>query len=305
MLNSLSINTFRQYDSSLKLWWMFCREHSLDTYEASIPYILSFLTKCYQNGASYGTINTTRSALSLLMGPKIGSDDRLKRFIKGIFRSRPPMPKYDRTWDPGTVLNYLAGCYPNEEVTLEKLTKKLVTILALTTGHRVQTLSMIKISNMKFTDSGVEIYIPDIIKTSRRGSIQPMFHLKTFTQRKEICPVKTIQSYIDQTSSIRNNTDELILTFKKPYRNASTQTISRWIKLMLKEAGIDVTIFTAHSTRHASTSAANRSGVSIDVIRKAAGWSQNSAVFARHYNRPINQDASEFSSVICNTVITS
>lgn len=284
---------------------MFCREHSLDTYEASIPYILSFLTKCYQNGASYGTINTTRSALSLLMGPKIGSDDRLKRFIKGIFRSRPPMPKYDRTWDPGIVLNYLAGCYPNEEVTLEKLTKKLVTILALTTGHRVQTLSMIKISNMKFTDSGVEIYIPGIIKTSRRGSIQPMFHLKTFTQKKEICPVKTIQSYIDQTSSIRNSTDELILTFKKPYRNASTQTISRWIKLMLKEAGIDVTIFTAHSTRHASTSAANRSGVSIDVIRKAAGWSQNSAIFARHYNRPINQDTSEFSSVICNTVITS
>lgn len=126
MLNSLSINTMKQYDSPLKLWWQFCQEHSIDTYEASIPYVLNFLSRCYENGASYGTINTTRSALSLLMEPKIGSDDRIKRFTRGIFRSRLPMPKYDITWDPTMVLNHLSGYYPNEDVTLENLTKTLV-----------------------------------------------------------------------------------------------------------------------------------------------------------------------------------
>lgn len=305
MLNSISINTVRQYNSPLKSWWLFCKQHSLDCYQASIPHVLKFLTHCFQNGASYGTINTARSALSLLIGPKVGTDDRLKRFMKGVFRSNPPAPKYDMTWDPGLVLNYLSNYYPHEDLSLESLTKKMVMLLALTTGHRVQTLSLIHLSNMRITNTAIDIFIPDVIKTTKKGAIQPTLHLKNFDMRKEICPVSCLRDYIDKTKPIRKDNDKLILSFKKPHKAATTQTLSRWIKLILKEAGIDVTIFTAHSTRHASTSAANRSGISVDVIRKTAGWSQNSAVFARHYNRPVHQDPTQFSTAICHTMLDS
>lgn len=288
----------KQYDASLKLWWCFCKSHQIDPYEASVPFILQFMNERFQNGASHGTLNTTRSALSLLIGPRIGADDRIKRFMKGVFRSKPPLPKYNVTWDPSAVLDYLATLYPNEEISLEMLTKKLVTLLALTTGHRVQTLSMIKLKNIKFENDGVLIYIPDMIKTSRRGTLQPTLHLKRFHQKIEICAVRTLESYMNVTRSMRNNVDNLILTFKKPYHRASTQSISRWIKLSLQAAGIDVTIFSAHSTRHASTSAAARSGVNIDAIRNAAGWSQNSNTFAKHYNRPLSQDPAVFSTTI-------
>lgn len=292
----------KQYDSPLKSWWLFCKKYNIDTYEASIPYILKFLSESFESGASYGTINTTRSALSLLISPKIGSDERIKRFMRGVYRTKPPAPKYNLTWDPGVVLTYLANLYPNEDISLEKITKKVVTILALTTGHRVQTLSLINIKNIKIMSDKIQIYIPDIIKTSKTGHLQPLLHLKTFESRIEICPVLTVKCYINRTKPLRSSTDNLILTFKKPHHKASTQTISRWIKTTLHESGIDVNSLTAHSTRHASTSAAKRSGISIDQIQRTAGWSQNSATFARHYNRPVIQDPTVFSDVICNTV---
>lgn len=302
MMKSLSSNSMKQYDSSLKLWWKFCNSNNIDTYQASVPYVLKFLSECFESGASYGTLNTTRSALSLIIGPKLGSDDRIKRFMKGVFRSKPPNPKYNVTWDPGVVLNHLAG-YPMESVTLEKLTKKLVTILALTTGHRVQTLSLIDINNISFNNNVAQIYIPDIIKSSKKGNAQPVLYLKNYDSKVEICPVTILRSYIEMTKPIRQNNNRLLITYKKPYHPASPQSISRWIKCILKEAGIDLNIFSAHSTRHASTSAAQRSGVSIEQIQKTAGWSNNSLMFAKHYNRPVVKDPTIFSKAICDTIL--
>lgn len=278
----------RQYNSPLKQWWKFFKNYNLDPYQASIPYVLKFLSECFDAGASYGTINSTRSALSLILGPKIGIDDRIKRLMKGIYRSKPPNPKYSTTWDPGVVLKYLATL-PMINAPLEILTRKLVTLLALATGHRVQTLSLIALNNINILNDSVSIFIPDIIKTSRRGKTPSLLQLPAYDSKIEICPVRALKSYIQATETLRNNQERLILTFIKPYLPASTQSISRWIKKTLNEAGIDVNIFTAHSTRHSSTSAALKAGVNIDQIQNTAGWSENSTTFARHYNRPVRQ----------------
>ena len=79
--------------------------------------------------------------------------------------------------------------------------------------------------------------------------------------------------------SIRNNEKYLFLTHRKPFRRASTQTISRWVKNVMKISGIDTNKFKTHSTRHASTSAVFRAGLSIDTIKEAAGWSKKLQVF--------------------------
>ena len=67
----------------------------------------------------------------------------------------------------------------------------------------------------------------------------------------------------------------------------SSQTISRWLKIVLRKSGI--TEFTGHSTRHAATSKALQEGLTIDAIRNAAGWSERSKTFHFFYNRPIKQ----------------
>ena len=114
-----------------------------------------------------------------------------------------------------------------------------------------------------------------------------------------MCPAAALDSYLEVTKTIRAESEEkLIITHKKPYHAASSQTIACWIKDILKESGIDTSKFTARSTRHASTSAAARSGTNIEVIRKTADWTEKSKVFAQFYNRPIVEKSEIFASSI-------
>lgn len=299
MLASLSSNSFKQYEVYWKKWFEFCAINNFNLYEASIPTLLFFLTEMYNNGSQYGSLNSCRAALSLILGPNISNNDLITRFFKGVFRLRPTVPKYNITWDTNIVLNFLNNLYPNEELTLASLTKKCVTLLALVTAHRVQTLSKITITNIKYNPSEIVIHIPDLIKTSRIGSQQPVLVLPFFVQKPSICPAKTISAYVNKTSPLRK-TDTLFITFKKPHNVASTQTLSRWIKSTLKDSGIDVSIFSAHSTRHASTSKAHKEGVNIDSIRKTAGWSGTSSVFGRFYQRSIinNNDHASLANAV-------
>lgn len=286
MLGSISSSSYKQYEVYWKKWFDYCNRNKINLYEASISSVLEFLTELYNNGSQYGSLNSSRAALSLILGPSISEDTLLTRFFKGVFRLRPPAPKYDITWDTNCVLNFLSTLYPNENITLEKLTQKCITLLALVTAHRVQTLSKIKIQNIESTPSQLIIKIPDLIKTSRVGCNQPTLYLPFFQDKPAICPAKTLLSYINKTTSIRKS-DSLFISFKKPHSTVSTQTLSRWIKSTLKDSGIDTNIFSAHSTRHASTSQAHNQGVNIDLIRKTAGWSGTSNIFSKFYHREI------------------
>lgn len=141
--------------------------NKMNPYEASIPIVLYFLTEAYNQGSQYGTLNSYRSALALVLGPNVSNDDRLTRFFKGIFNLRPPQPKYNFTWDTSTVLNFLSQKYPNKTLSLEDLSKKCAMLIALTTAHRMQTLSKINIKNIDVLDSKIMIKIPDLLKTSK------------------------------------------------------------------------------------------------------------------------------------------
>lgn len=298
MLASISPNTVKQYNTAIKRWCKFCGENDVDPLNGSVPMIISFLTINFEKGLGYGSLNNYRSALAFILGPHVGTDDRVKRFFKGVAKLKPPVPKYDFIWDTNIVLNYLESQYPNEELSLEMLTKKLVTLIALCTGHRIQTISLLKVSNINILPNEIIIKVPENIKTSAPGRSQPLLLLPFYNKNPKICPASTLHYYLQVTNSFRNKNNSLFLTFKKPYRTASSDTISRWIKTTLEASGINISMFSSHSTRHASTSKAACQGVNIDVIRQSAGWSHNSSTFARFYNRPIKSNTSGFSTAI-------
>ncbi|KAJ8915266.1 hypothetical protein NQ315_014773 [Exocentrus adspersus] len=210
----------------------------------------------------------------------------VKRFLKGAFRANPSKPRYKFTWDPAIVLQYIESMGPNERMNIEQLGKKLLTLLALTTAHRVQTFSLIKTENIIQGSTEIQILIPDTIKTSNPNNFQPILRVPFYDENVNIYVGRTLLQYLKQTKDIRV-TNELFITHKKPHRRASTQTLSRWIKEILRKSGIDTNKYKAHSTRHASTSAANRAGVNLDEIRKTAGWTEKSVVFAKFYNRSL------------------
>ena len=57
-------------------------------------------------------------------------------------------------------------------------------------------------------------------------------------------------------------------------------------KVSLKEAGMNLEDFSAHSVRGASASAAFASGAPLDLILKTVGW-LNCKTFEKHYHKPI------------------
>lgn len=299
MLASLSDNTKKQYSTSYKLWWQFCLIKKIDCFESTVAEVISFLTTEFNKGASYGSLNSHRSALSLLLGNNIGSDECIKRLLRGAYKLKPSRPKYTHTWDPQLVLNLVSKWYPNRDLDLSQLTKKLVILLALCTAQRVQTLSLIKIENINISSNGVKVVITDVIKTSAPGREQPVLFLPYFVENKNICPATVLTDYLLFTKNLRSeNINNLLLTIKKPNKAATAQTISRWIKLVLSESGVDTSLFSAHSTRHASTSSASSAGVCIDTIRKTAGWTSRSQTFAKFYKLNIINEA-EFAESVC------
>lgn len=73
------------------------------------------------------------------------------------------------------------------------------------------------------------------------------------------------------------------------------------MKEALAKSGLDTETFSAHSTRHASTSAAKRLGVDVEMIRKTEGWTKSSETFARFYNREVLPDREQFALSILNS----
>lgn len=80
----------------------------------------------------------------------------------------------------------------------------------------------------------------------------------------------------------------------KLHKPASVQTIGHWINDLLKKAGVDTDIFTAYKAKHAAVSKAYSKGVNVDTIRRTAGWSKRSIVFASFYNRLIIESNETF-----------
>lgn len=299
MLSSLSDSTIKQYGVCFKLWWQYCRNNNCDVFDSSVTHMITFLSELYENGATFGSLSNHRSALSLLTGNNLAPDEYVKRLLKGVFRSRPSLPKYPSTWDPQIVLDHVSKWVPHDQLKLDRLTQKLVVLLALCTAHRVQTFSLIKLYNIKINPNFIEIPITDIIKTSGVGRVQPVLNLPYFRENPSICPATTLVDYMSATNYLRPpNIDNLLITVKRPHRNATAQSISRWIKQALCASGIDETVFGAHSARHAATSAARAAGLNLDLIRKTAGWTPNSQTYAKYYDRPI-KERSNFAESVC------
>ena len=75
----------------------------------------------------------------------------------------------------------------------------------------------------------------------------------------------------------------------------SQNTFSRWIRQVLSSAGIDLSLFSSHSTRSAATSAVEKR-VPVNTILKAASW-QKECTFWKFYNKPA-MDTGFFKAII-------
>ena len=78
---SIAPSTQNRYGSPLKLWLIYCRNHNIDLYKPTVSEVVNFLSKTFEVGASYGSLNSIRAALSLIVSEDISKNKEISHFF--------------------------------------------------------------------------------------------------------------------------------------------------------------------------------------------------------------------------------
>ena len=112
-------------------------------------------------------------------------------------------------------------------------------LLALSSMQRVQTLKVIDISKMDFFSCSVVIQNTSMLKHFRVNHNSLRIHLKEHSDNPVLCPCNNLKHYIERTSVLRGEVTQILLCFNKPRLPVSCDIISRWLRMVLYEAGTD------------------------------------------------------------------
>ena len=283
VINSLRHSSQKQYASYLKRFFDFLNGKPLHT--CNEKDLINYIEHLYSSGLGYSACNTARSAVStmfdIIFKTPIGQDRHVSRLLKGIFESRPALPRHAQIWDTDVLVRLLD--YDSDKVDLIRLSRKVVTLLVVLSCQRVSAIHSIMIDDVFWGDDHVTVKITSLLKQSRKGFHQAPLTFKKYSN-SNLCPYYQLKLYLEKTKELRGGIRYVWITTTLPTKRAQKQTVANWIRFCLREAGL--ADFTPHSLRAAAASKAISKNVNVDAILMAGGWSGTS-VFARFYNLPI------------------
>ncbi|CAN7998172.1 unnamed protein product [Ixodes hexagonus] len=276
------------YTSCWRRWERWCRSRTTDPFSPTLTEVFNFLASPFKEGLAYRTIGCYRSALSQILqnfdGHPLGEHPAVVRLMNRVFNSNPPKPRYSSTWKVETVTALLQSWGSNRDLSLKTLTSKLTMPLALTSAGRTSDLCLLSTRHIRKQQAGWELQLDGLRKTSGPAKPSPTLFFPVFRQTRDLCPVECLEVYLEKSAEHRGAHTQLLLTTQKPFRPAARDTVGNWIKQTLAQAGIDTSVFKAHSTRGAATSKALEAGVPLTNILATADWSSDSS-FNRFYRR--------------------
>ena len=301
---SVRKSTNKTYDSSWRKWNSWCDRRQIDPISAGLNNVLTFLSEQFKNNLQYRTVNVLRSAISSthqwVDGKPIGQHPLVIRLLKGISNERPPKPRYTTTWDVSKVTSYLSSLGDNKTLSLKQLSKKLVMLLALISPERSSVLADLDTRYLKKRPDGFAFLLTNPRKTGDPTS-ESSVSFPSLPEDLSLCPLACLNTYLTATSNFRSpGHHKLFLSFNQPHNEISRTTIARWLCDVIQAAGIDSSVFKAHSTRAASTSSAAKNNLPLADILKMGDWSSPST-FQKFYYKPII-DSSYARTVLNKTI---
>ena len=294
MLKSKRESTTQAYSSPWNKWVLWCKQQRVDPIDSPLNYILDFLTELYHEGLQYRTINVYRSAISAYHVPigdiPVGQTKEVCTLLSGIDNLRPPVPKYTVIWEVEVVINFLKTMIPEDDLSNKDLTLKVVMLMALTSIKRCSELQMLDTQHMAVGENKVIFQPSERPKNCKKkgGKAPPVTFI---TSGGELCPVASIKSYLKRTNSWRkeNSESKFFLSHINPHKRVSASTIGRWLKTVLANVGVDISKFTAHSVRSASSSKVHTMGASVKEIMNCGNWN-SSSTWQTFYNKPVTSE---------------
>ena len=219
LFHHLASQTSTGYGYIWRKFSKFCAQLNVNPFSCSPAIIVRYLRQNFENGAQYRSINFIRSAISKFHkgfdSSSAGEHLLVKQACKAAFRLRPPLPKYQTTFDMKPVLQYVATILGNNNLlTLKWLTFKTAFLIAFSSLSRVSTLSrlgsavsdypehiIIPILTLEKQARGIEYGFIQILSNmlfsvEKPDKVRGWLQLASFPEDERICPVKTLQFYL-------------------------------------------------------------------------------------------------------------
>ena len=170
-------------------------------------------------------------------------------------------------------------------------------LLVLPRPSRSMDISKVGILALKSSPEGFAFFQTNLFKQSRQGKPIKEFFLPKFEANPDLCPVHPLEQYMYKTKTLRTQS-LLSISLVKLHGPVTSSTVARWLIETLLRAGIDTSIYEAHSIRGASLSRAANVGVTTEDILKTADW-RTKSTFQKFYYKPVH-NASFARSVLSN-----
>ena len=128
-------------------------------------------------------------------------------------------------------------------------------LLTLTSASRVRGLHILDSGFVVKTLQKYVFKFHKLYKSWIQGQKPTTLEFVAFSQDKDLCVVSALDEYLNRTEEWRrvNNKTQLLLSYIQLHKQVVPSTISGWLKNVLKSSAINVSLFTAHSSRSAAT----------------------------------------------------
>ena len=170
----------------------------------------------------------------------------------------------------------------------ECLTKYLAILICILRGQRSQTMSLLNTNYIYIDENHCIYHIASLLRTARPDFHQHPFEFRRYTDQS-LCFITYIKRYLLETEELRHSEGGFFISFKPPHKAVTSITIARWVVNDLKEAGVVVSVFSAHSTRSAASSKTGVKNIHLAEISEAAVWS-NAKTFEMFHKKTISEN---------------
>ena len=93
-------------------------------------------------------------------------------------------------------------------------------------------------------------------------------------------------TFVFQVSGIRTDKRSFFVSYQQPHKSVTSQTLARWMKVMLADAGVDPVVWKPHAVRAASsTHHTNVRQLDLGQVCRLADWSMASSTYLKFYKR--------------------
>lgn len=106
-------------------------------------------------------------------------------------------------------------------------------------------------NRLQITDTTATFRIQTLLKQTRPGYHLSSVSFSNYQEDRKMCIIEHLKQYIKETADLRNS-DQLIISNQNLHAAVSSDTIARWIRTVLLQSGVDMSVYSAHSTRAAS-----------------------------------------------------